>query len=112
MGYRLNINVQKGKKLQYIFYGTKLYGYCDETKLSSYNYLCKIKKFEGNEIFDYCCANQIELNYIEYITFVCLYNQDLNNFLNYIEEKDYFINNEEIRNSILKRYSKYIIQWI
>lgn len=50
MCYRLNISKDKEDK-ETLFYATKLYGYYDNTKLLSYNYLVQIGKFEGDEFF-------------------------------------------------------------
>lgn len=111
MGYRLDINIKNGNETKNLFYGTKLYGYCDEMLLSSYKYLIEINKFDGSEYFGYGATNEIELNYIEYITFICLYNQDLNNYGKY-NEKDSFIKDNDIINSILNRHETYLIDWI
>lgn len=80
MGYRLNI---KDLKTNYAYYGTKLYGYVlSEKELPSYNYLCDIGKFNGEEIFDYSFDKSIELCYDEFMNFILLYLRDYHNFRN------------------------------
>lgn len=74
MGYRLTI---KDKETGKEFYGTKLYGYVDTDLLSSYQYLKSINKFNGDELFEYGCDNDIELSYNEFTEFIMIYFLDL-----------------------------------
>lgn len=73
MGYRIDIKDQHGNR----YYGTKLYGYVDEDKLQSYQYLIKIGKFNGwSEIFVDGCDNKITLTAKEFEVFIKLYSQE------------------------------------
>lgn len=111
MGYRLNISKDKEDK-ETLFYGTKLYGYCnDNKKLLSYNYLIQIGKFEGNEIFDYGVTNDIELNYEEFKIFCILYDYDLfkNAEIWLVHE---FLSIHEIEKALNMKLNKYYISWI
>ena len=42
MGYRLNIDKLEGGQLENVYYGTKLYGYKDESNFISFKYLLTI----------------------------------------------------------------------
>ena len=99
MGYRLDINKLNKGKLENVFYGTKLFGYHDESEFLSYMYLISIGKLEKNEYFDYCFA----LNKKEFTIFCYLYNIDINKFY----EKDVFINAEEIQKELLDNIEEY-----
>ena len=111
MGYRLNIDKIKNNETFKLFYGTKLFGYCDETKLLSYKYLIQIGKFEGNEIFDYGVTNDIELNYEEFKIFCILYDYDLfkNREIWHVHE---FLSMHEIERTLNMKLDKYYISWI
>lgn len=78
MGYRPTFKCLDGSGLE--FYGTKLYGYCDETKCFSYQYLLEIGKIDFDTIWDYGCDNSIILSPTQFATFVTLYEVDMNNY--------------------------------
>lgn len=74
MGLRIDIKDGAGNS----FYGTKLYGYCDEEGCKSFQYLVEIGKFDGDEIFCGCCnENPILLNAEQFCKFIKLYSDDL-----------------------------------
>ena len=49
MGYRPTFKCLDDSVLE--FYGTKLYGYCDESKCLSYQYLLEIDKIDCDAIW-------------------------------------------------------------
>ena len=107
MGYRLGIY-----KTEYVFYGTKLYGYEDNIEeFKSYKFLI------DNGYLDYFnegCENQVLMIGADLKTFINLYNDDLNNYATYIKyEKDYFINKSEIKDLLnnIDDYDYYVIDW-
>lgn len=110
MGYRLNISKDKEDN-ETLFYGTKLYGYCDHTKLLSYNYLVQIGKFEGDEFFCYGATNDIELNLEEFKIFCILYDYDLfkNTEICQIHE---FLSLDVIQKALNMKLEKYYISWL
>ena len=118
MGYRLSIDRIKNNETINLFYGTKLYGYCDHTKLLSYNYLLQIGKFEGNEVFDYCITNEIELNYLEFKIFCILYDYDYDLIRLIIDKNIYnwslheFLSLDEIQQALNMKLEKYHISWL
>lgn len=69
MGYRILIEDDNNN----LFYGTKVYGYTDHEKCSSYKYLVKIGKFTGDEVFDYGISNEITLSADQFDKFIRLY---------------------------------------
>lgn len=109
MGYRLEIS-----KIKYTgVCGGKLYGYTDDEtlhKMKSYEWLKKNEYIEGDECWGYGFNPQIVLNKEDFIEFVKLYNEDLNNFYDCYNEKDWFINNEEII-KLMNDDSKKILEW-
>lgn len=109
MGYRLNISKDKEDK-ETLFYATKLYGYYDNTKLLSYNYLVQIGKFEGDEFFCYGASNDIELNLEEFKIFCILYDYDLfkNTEIWQIHE---FLSLDGIQKALTMKLEKYYICW-
>lgn len=109
MGYRLDI---VGKKTKKTFYGTKLYGYTDEERLRSYQYLIGIGKFNGDEYFSYCNFNEITLDNNQFKEFIKLYNEDYNNDRGsyFPESKNFVINNEEIQ-ELLNSDEDKIVSW-
>lgn len=95
MGYRLT--VEKVGKDKPAYYGTKLYGYCDEEKLKSYQWLIKNHYLNSDEyyVWSYCCDNAILMRAKDFREFAKLYEEDLNNYYeydynpaNFIEDKD------------------------
>lgn len=75
MGYRLSIKDLGDTSLK--FYGTKLYGYCEDLKvLSSYKYLKKLGKITDDTMWLYGCGNEIILTANEFIKFIKLYDFD------------------------------------
>lgn len=80
MGYRLNI--EEIDKSNYLCCG-KLYGYCDETQLKSYNWLKDRGFINGEEYFDYGFEGNYVLKGYELIDFLELYIEDLKEFYNY-----------------------------
>ena len=74
MGYRLSLEIN-GKE---IYNGTKLYGYCDQEKTKSYQYLDKLGKITDDMIFCDCISNKIVLNYEQFKKFIKLYAKDCN----------------------------------
>lgn len=104
MGYRINI---KDNETEKEFYGTKLYGYVDEKILDSYKYLIRIKKFDGEEIFDYNNENEIILSNEEFINFIIFYMRDLIEYrhTNLLAYPDWNIIYEMIHNDSSKTIS-------
>ena len=114
MGYRLDIHKLENGQTKNIFYGTKLFGYRDESEFLSYMYLVSIGKLEKDEFFNYGSKQNFALNKKEFTIFCYLYNIDMNKF--YKDEKDVFINTKEIQEELLddiKEYDNeiYIIGW-
>lgn len=114
MGYRLDIHKLENGQTKNIFYGTKLFGYRDESEFLSYMYLVSIGKLEKDEFFNYGSEQNFALNKKEFTIFCYLYNIDMNN--NFKDEKDVFINTKEIQEELLddiKEYDNeiYIIGW-
>ena len=116
MGYRLDIHKLENGQTKNIFYGTKLFGYRDESKFLSYMYLVSIGKLEKDEFFDYGSGQNFALNKKEFTIFCYLYNIDMNKFYEYSDKKDIFINTEEIQKELLDDIDEYdneiyIIGW-
>lgn len=76
MGYRLEIERIGHKEPN--FYGTKLYGYVDEKKLKSYNWLLDKGFLDKNTyyIWTYCCDNPITMKVKDFREFAVLYDED------------------------------------
>lgn len=111
MGYRLNVEMVGKSSPKY--YGTKLYGYVNETQLESYQWLIKEGFLDANEeyIWDYCCDNPILMRAEDFKIFAKLYNEDFNNF---IAEpfKDHFIKDKDIQQFLqLEDWELIVISW-
>ena len=102
MGYRLGIIEKKES-----YYGTKLFGYEEHSKLESFKYLMELGKVEEDDYFDYSTNQSITLSDTEFREFIKLYNEDLNNFCEFNNE---FINDKEIQKLMDTRYDK-ILEW-
>ena len=115
MGYRLNIDELKEGCLEHVYYGTKLYGYKDESNFISFKYLLTLGKIDETTLFDYSNYFEIPLTSRELYVFLNLYNLDVNQYSDYIKEKDSFLNIPEIENILNKikdeYYGCYIISW-
>lgn len=115
MGYRLDIYKIEGENLKNIYYNTKLYGYHDESKFLSFMYLTSIGKLDYDQLFDYSAHNRLALNKKEFTIFCYLYNIDMNNYYEFSNEKDIFINDKIIKKELtdMVDYSDeiYIIGW-
>lgn len=79
MGYRLNVE-NESKTISY--YGTKHYGYSfvDEQggmEYPSYRYLLKLRKIDGDELWDYGFTNEIVLTAKQFERFIKLYSKEL-----------------------------------
>ena len=115
MGYRLNIDELKKGCLENVYYGTKLYGYKDESNFISFKYLLTLGKIDEDTLFDYSSDFEIPLNSRELYVFLILYNLDMNQYSDYIDEKDSFLNVIEIKNLLNKikdeYYGCYVISW-
>lgn len=115
MGYRLNIDELKKGCLENVYYGTKLYGYKDESNFISFKYLLTLGKITEDTVFDYSSDFEISLNSRELYVFLILYNLDMNQYSDYIDEKDSFLNVIEIKNLLNKikdeYYGCYVISW-
>lgn len=111
MGYRLSVDMVGENSPRY--YGTKLYGYKDETKLKSYQWLIKEGFLDANEnyVWGYNCDNPILMRAEDFKIFAKLYNEDLNIFL-IPEMKDYFIKDEDIQQFLqLEDWKLVVISW-
>lgn len=76
MGYRPTFKCLDNSGLE--FYGTKLYGYCNELDCLSYRYLCDIGKFNHDEMYwGYGADNEITLNDTQFYIFASLYEEDM-----------------------------------
>lgn len=121
MGYRLDIHkVINTEKTENIYYGTKLYGYEDESNFLSYIYLVSIGKMDYDEFFDYGSNQFICLNKKEFTIFCNLYSKDLAYSDFNTEEKqidpDWFTNQIEIKKELMQDISEYdnevyILSW-
>lgn len=110
MGYRLAI-----EKCKMIYYNTKLFGYVEKENLKSLKYLIDIDKLSEDVQFEYGIDNEIVLNGEQMKKFIKLYNEDLNNFNFYSNEKDRFINNDTIQNilkDIEEEQEHYVLWWL
>lgn len=103
MGFRLNIDKIEDKEIKNVYYGTKLYGYVDESFLLSFMYLTSIGKIDYDTFFNYGCGVQIPLNKKEFTIFANLYTIDLNKENENYGKKDQFnfIEIDEIKHEIL-----------
>ena len=111
MGYRLEVT-QVGGTLSY--YGTKLYGYIDDvTVLKSYKFLRDNGYFDADDVvFTYGASHDTVMDVCEFRKFAVLYNDDLNKYLEVSLGKDFFINDETIREILeLDDYSRVVISW-
>lgn len=92
MGYRPEFKDMENPDL--CFYGTKLYGYTDESALSSFQYLLSIRKVERDTIWDYGSPNEMTLTAEQFRKFMQLYEKDFDErseYLNLCEYHDYNI---------------------
>lgn len=107
MGYRLSIS-----KCKCIYYSTKLFGYVENEKLKSLQYLIDIGKLDKDVQFEYGIDNCIVLYKDNMKEFIKLYNEDLNNFDVCSDKKDRFINSKEIQD-ILNNEEEYyyVLEW-
>lgn len=116
MGYRLDIYKVEGNEIKTLFYGTKLYGYHDESEFLSYIYLVSIGKLEKDEMFDYGAGQRFALNKKEFTIFCHLYNIDMNKYYAFSNAKDIFIESDVIKNELMTSLTLYdneiyIIEW-
>lgn len=115
MGYRLNIDVVKEDCLENVYYGTKLYGYKDKSNFISFKYLLTLGKIDEDTLFAYSSDIEIPLTSRELYVFLYLYNLDMNNYCDYIKEKDDFLKIDEIKELLTKikneYFGCYIISW-
>lgn len=102
MGYRLEISQIKHKAS-----AGKMFGYCDETKLKSYNYLLKKGYLDGDEYFGYGFFGNIDLSPTEFKEFIELYNEDWNE---HGGAKDCIINSKDIK-ELLETDDHKLLQW-
>ena len=111
MGYRLNVEMVGESSPKY--YGTKLYGYDDETKLKSYQWLIENGYLDANEeyVWDYCYDNPILMRAKDFKIFAELYNEDVNKFIPELL-KDYFIKDKEIQQFLqLRDWELIVVSW-
>lgn len=111
MGYRLGIKtIDENDNIKEIYYGTILYGYCDELNLLSFKYLVVLNKIEEDTFFDYGAKNRFFLTYDEFMLFIYLYNEDLKKY-----QSVYF--KEQSEDIFLKNFyninveDTYILEW-
>lgn len=78
MGYRPEFKDLQNPDL--LFYGTKLYGYVDESKLQSYKYLLSIGKAEEDDLWDYPFEHEMILTAEQFRKFVDLYEKDFDRY--------------------------------
>lgn len=84
MGYRPTFRCLDSSNLE--FYGTKLFGYVDERKCLSYQYLAEIRKIDpGEVVWDYCCDNRMVLTAPQFAIFAMLYEHDMNMYSPYFK---------------------------
>lgn len=111
MGYRLSVEMVGESTPKY--YGTKLYGYTDQTKLKSYQWLIKEEFLKVNEnyIWGYNYHNPILMTAEAFKVFAKLYNEDYNKTLPE-RLKDYFIKDEVIQQFLkLRGRELVVIYW-
>lgn len=106
MGYRLRIN----KSIE-IFGGTKLFGYCDERKLKSYQYLMEKEYINEDWAFGYGCYAPIALPIKDFIEFLTLYIEDLKTYDDYTDEDIEKTGLYDIKNNIDPECEFYVISW-
>lgn len=116
MGYRLNIDKIENGKIKNIYYGTKLYGYCDEADLLSFIYLNSIGKVDYDQYFNYGSSIEITLDQREFTIFANLYELDLKNIPTEIwgghyEEDFDFLSIKEIADELLDSLDDYRDDW-
>lgn len=89
MGYRLTVE-KVGDKTP-CFYGTKLYGYRDEKKLKSYQWLIKNAYLDENKYYIWADGfdNPVLMRVEEFREFIKLYAEDL--------ESEELLKDEDIR---------------
>ena len=111
MGYRLNVQMVGDNTPKY--YGTKLYGYEDEAKLKSYQWLINEGFLDANQtyVWGYDFVNPILMKAEAFKIFAKLYNEDLNKFL-IPQMRDYFIKDEDIQQFLqLEDWKLIVIYW-
>lgn len=105
MGYRLSIS-----KVNEVYYGTKLFGYVDdENKLKSFNYLKDNGYIDGDEVWDYNCANAIVMKKTFFEEFRKLYAQDLKDYYDEIVSNAFLKETEELKK--LNDYDYVVLKW-
>ena len=105
MGYRLNI-----QKCTDIFGGTKLFGYCDERKLESYQYLMEKKYIDEDWVFGYGCDARIILPKDDFIEFLTFYIEDLKTYGTYTDDDIEKMGLYDIKNNA-NQNCDYVIHW-
>lgn len=110
MGYRPTFKCLDESVLE--FYGTKLYGYCDESKCLSYQYLVEIDKIDFDAIWDYGCDNSIILSATQFAIFAALYEIDMNKYSHYHKGAfSWDLVDNGIVNKIIQRDCQKLIYW-
>ena len=110
MGYRLTVEKVGDKEPKY--YGTKLYGYCDEEKTKSYQWLIKNNYLNKNEHYYWhdCSDNAILMRAEQFREFAKLYQEDLKD--RYETSENLFIEDKDIQAFMnLNDWELIVISW-
>lgn len=118
MGYRLEMS-----EIKYKACGSKLYGYCETSKLKSYQWLLSKGYLDGIEdkkfvdrngiTFAECNGNpQIIMRKDDFKEFIKLYNEDLNEHPDIWvhHEQDWLINKQEIKD-LIENADWVLLEW-
>lgn len=112
MGYRLCVEKVGDSNPNY--YGTKLYGCCDEEKLKSYQWLIKKGYLKENEYYSwsYGSDNAILMRAEDFREFAKLYEEDLNEYYEYDHSPANFIEDKDIQAFMnLDDWELIVISW-
>ena len=118
MGYRLDIQPKsdfENRTFKNAFCFGKLYGYVqDEHELKSYQYLINLGLLNGDEWWDDCCSNQVELTPEQMKEFLKYYIEEkaeFNNLHNYAQQQEMKKVFEDYKNKLLAFNENVILEW-
>lgn len=112
MGYRLT--VEKVGKDKPSYYGTKLYGYCEEEKLESYQWLIKNGYLDKDKYYSWSYGSDIAIlmRAEDFREFAKLYEEDLNKYYEYEKYDSTFIGDPDIQEFMsLDDWELIVISW-